>query len=183
MDNELRVKDNLVIEIYLEEIALGNKDSLMKLYNLTRTSVFGFAFSILQNVSDSEDVTQDVYVNIYKYASMYNRMNKPMAWILRITRNLCLEHIRKDKKHSHSSLEDIDKVISVNDSHYDKLFVKITKNNKMPQFALRHFENLIKWVRCFLLKSKRADLLKRLHNLRKLLFVFRQTRKCFQVKR
>lgn len=124
MDNELRVKDNLVIEIYLEEIALGNKDSLMKLYNLTRTSVFGFAFSILQNVSDSEDVTQDVYVNIYKYASMYNRMNKPMAWILRITRNLCLEHIRKDKKHSHSSLDDIDKVISVNDSHYDKLFVK-----------------------------------------------------------
>ena len=69
-------------EIYILDIASGSKEALEILYNKTRSYVYGYAFSMLNNVTDAEDIMQDTYVNIYKYASMYNPRNKPLAWIL-----------------------------------------------------------------------------------------------------
>lgn len=91
------LNDNL-IDNYLAQIADHDKDALAKLYYLTKDAVYGFALSILKNMADAEDVLQSTYVQIYSAAGGYKSMGKPLAWILTITRNLCLMKIREYKK-------------------------------------------------------------------------------------
>ena len=90
---------NKLLDIYLERIKDGDKLSLENLYNLTKDSVYAYSLSILKNKHLAEEVLQDTYINIYENANLYNSRNKPLAWILTITRNNCLKKINKEKKH------------------------------------------------------------------------------------
>ena len=84
---------NKLLDIYLERIKDGDKLSLENLYNLTKDSVYAYSLSILKNKHLAEEVLQDTYINIYENANLYNSRNKPLAWILTITRNNCLKKI------------------------------------------------------------------------------------------
>lgn len=75
----------------IEKIAAGDRDALASLYEQTNKSVYGFALSILKDTHDAQDVLQDCYLHIYSAAGSYRSQGKPMAWILTITRNLCLK--------------------------------------------------------------------------------------------
>jgi RNA polymerase sigma-70 factor (ECF subfamily) len=80
------------------KIAGGDKDALGELYQNVKNAVYGFALSIVQNAQEAEDVLQDTFVSVYTSAGNYRKMGKPMAWILTITRNLCLMKIRDRRK-------------------------------------------------------------------------------------
>lgn len=115
-----------IYENYIFDIADGNKVALEELYSKTRTYVYGYALSMLSNVNDAEDVMQDTYVNIYKYASMYNPRNKPLAWILTITKNLCLNKLKKMKNKKEVDISEVEHKITKGkkDEHHDYVFVK-----------------------------------------------------------
>lgn len=104
-------------EIYILDISNGSKEALELLYNKTKSYVYGYAFSMLNNVTDAEDVMQDTYVNIYKYASMYNPRNKPLAWILTITKNLCLNKLKQKKRRKETDISDIEHIITKDKKH------------------------------------------------------------------
>ncbi|MEF9971652.1 MAG: RNA polymerase sigma factor [Oscillospiraceae bacterium] len=86
------------IELYLSEIAAGEKSALSALYEETRIAVYGFALSIVKNVCDAEDVLQETYVKIWLSAAGYSARGKPMAWILTITKNLAKSMLRERGK-------------------------------------------------------------------------------------
>lgn len=115
-----------IYETYIFDIADGNKVALEELYSKTRTYVYGYALSMLSNVNDAEDVMQDTYVNIYKYASMYNPRNKPLAWILTITKNLCLNKLKKMKNKKEVDISELEHKITKGkkNEHHDYVFVK-----------------------------------------------------------
>lgn len=95
------------MDAYLDEciakIANRNPGSmasgaLSDLYRETSTAIFAYALSILKHRQDAEDVLHDCFVQIYNSAGQYKSSGKPMAWILTITRNLCLQKFRRDAK-------------------------------------------------------------------------------------
>ncbi len=92
-------------EQMLLQIADGDSAAFAELYETTKSDVYGFALSILKNVHEAEDVMQEVYIKIHHSADTYQPQGKPMAWILTITRNLCLNHLRSVRHH-----EDIDEI-------------------------------------------------------------------------
>nr|MDD6336509.1 RNA polymerase sigma factor [bacterium] len=79
----------------LGRIAQGDLSALETLYHQTKSAVYGFALSILKDVSDAEEVMQDVYLRVYSGAVGYQPQGKPMAWLLTITRHLALTTLRK----------------------------------------------------------------------------------------
>ncbi len=83
------------LEQYIEAVAAGDRDALGCLYEETRTAVFVFALSIVQNRQDAEDVLQDVYVQIWQSAGGYRAMGRPLAWIFTITRNFARMSLRR----------------------------------------------------------------------------------------
>jgi RNA polymerase sigma-70 factor (ECF subfamily) len=58
--------------------------------------VFGFAFYLLRNQEDAEDVTQEVFINLWRHWKNIDR-KKMEAWIMKTTRNRCIDVIRKRK--------------------------------------------------------------------------------------
>ncbi|PWJ55925.1 RNA polymerase sigma-70 factor (ECF subfamily) [Dyadobacter jejuensis] len=70
------------------------------LYDSFSTKVYNTALSYLQNVEDAEEVTQDVFLKVYQYASKFNEEAAVSTWIYRITVNSSLNFIKKKKRFS-----------------------------------------------------------------------------------
>lgn len=90
----------------LFRLAQGETAALEPLYRETSASVYGFALSILKNTHDAEDILHDCYLHICGAAGSYRSTGKPMAWILTIVRNLCLQKLRQAKKQCDLPQED-----------------------------------------------------------------------------
>lgn len=82
------------LEALIVRVAAGDDAAFAALYDATRTAVYAFALSMLRNSHDAEDVMQDCYVAVHASAGEYRPFGKPMAWIITITRNLCLRRLR-----------------------------------------------------------------------------------------
>lgn len=89
-----------VISKCIVSIAQGDNSCLETLYKETSVQIYSFALSILKNSHDAEDVLHDVYLSVIASASTYEHRGKPMAWMLTITRNLCLMKLRQHKKNA-----------------------------------------------------------------------------------
>ena len=76
-------------------IAANDKHALESLYVETKTAVYGFILSIVRNSYTAEDIMQETYIKIFASASGYVARGKPMAWILKIARNLSLMKLRE----------------------------------------------------------------------------------------
>ncbi len=89
----LDIHDELIYRI-------ANKDNkaLETLYEKANKAIYAFAYSILKNPHDAQDVMQDTLIKVYTAAHTYKGQGKPMAWIFTITRNLALTKIRSSKK-------------------------------------------------------------------------------------
>lgn len=103
-------QDQNLIEEQLLRIAKKDKEALSYVYNQTKTSVYGFALSILKNPYDAEDVLQETYITIYSAADKYEPQGKPLAWIFTIAKNLCFMKLREGKKMAEWSEEKFEKI-------------------------------------------------------------------------
>ncbi len=85
-------------ESVILRIGQNDQEALRTLYEQTNQAVYGFAYSILKNPQDAQDVLQDTFIQIHAAAPSYQCQGKPMAWILTITRNLALAKFRVAKR-------------------------------------------------------------------------------------
>lgn len=89
---------NRDLDRWIRDTAQGDRDALKDLYRAAAPSVYAYALSILGNRYDAEDVLHDCFVTIQLSAGSYRPQDKPMAWIITITRNLCLKQLRSQKR-------------------------------------------------------------------------------------
>lgn len=117
--------DPEAVEQCLFRIREQDPEALEEFYYRTSTSVYGFALSILKNAQDAEDVMHDLYLLVWSGAGTYRAAGKPMAWVLTITRNLCLQKLREYRKRSDIPQEDWETYIGGNSkmSPEDKLIL------------------------------------------------------------
>lgn len=87
------------LDAFLSRIAKEkDKEALSQLYHATSTSVYAYALSILKNAQEAEDVLQDCYLCVFSSAHTYRSMGKPLAWMMSITKNLCLQRLREQQR-------------------------------------------------------------------------------------
>lgn len=117
--------DPEAVELCLLGIREQDPKALEEFYYRTSASVFGFALSVLKNTQDAEDVMHDLYLQIWSGIGIYRAAGKPMAWVLTITRNLCLQKLREYRKRSDIPQEDWETYIGGSDkmSPEDKLIL------------------------------------------------------------
>ena len=91
---------------FIDRIAHGDTQALEALYHTTSAGVYAYALSVLKNSHDAEDVLQDCFLRIHDSASTYRSQDKPMAWILTITKNLCYKRLDQQRKMGCEPLEE-----------------------------------------------------------------------------
>jgi RNA polymerase sigma-70 factor (ECF subfamily) len=73
----------------------GDRDALRFLYVRYADNIYGYVRSILRDEHAAEDITQDVFAKLPTALARYEPRSVPFAaWILRVARNLALDHIR-----------------------------------------------------------------------------------------
>lgn len=102
------------VEQCLSAIQKQEISALEELYRRTSASVFGYALSVLKNAQDAEDVMHDLYMLVWSGAEKYRAQGKPMAWIMTVTRNLCLQKCREYRRRSDIPQEDWESYIGGN---------------------------------------------------------------------
>ena len=104
------VEDRHKLQQLLIHIAGGEREALAELYQRTRAAVYGLALSYLKNAHDAQDLTQDVYVQVWDCAEQYRLTGSPMGWLLAVCRNLCLMRLRREERHAALSEEEWDAI-------------------------------------------------------------------------
>jgi RNA polymerase sigma-70 factor (ECF subfamily) len=80
----------------IAHIARGDQRAFAALYDATSAFVYGLALRILREQSAAEEVTIDVYMQVYRQASHYDsRRGTPSAWLLTLTRSRAIDTLRK----------------------------------------------------------------------------------------
>ena len=98
----LVIDDDLMIRV-----AEGDQEAFSTLYTLAGKSIYAYALSILKNPEDAEDILQDTFLKVRSAASLYQSPGNVLAWILTISRNLCLMKLRRRKFISSQPLEEL----------------------------------------------------------------------------
>ena len=95
----------------LQGIARGEQDSFAAFYDQTNRLVFGLATRVLNDRSVAEDVTMDVYMQVWKQASQFETMRgAPLSWLMTITRTRAIDRLRASSHLRHES-ETLDNVM------------------------------------------------------------------------
>jgi RNA polymerase sigma-70 factor (ECF subfamily) len=72
--------------------------SFKELVDSHKTRVFNTAISFLQNKEDAEDVTQEVFIEVYHSLEKFKGQSSVSTWIYRIAVNKSLDHLRKKNR-------------------------------------------------------------------------------------
>lgn len=80
----------------LAAVAKGDKDAATVFVKRFQRRVYGLALAILSDRQLAEDAAQEVFVKIWKGAASYeSRRGSVETWLLTITRNVSIDHLRK----------------------------------------------------------------------------------------
>lgn len=104
-----------LIESRLRMLAEGDSAAMEQIYELTRTAVYAYALSLLKNSFDAEDVMHDCYLRLYASAGAYDPRGKPMAYILRIVRNLCRDRLAERARRAEVTEEEWGSLLRTDD--------------------------------------------------------------------
>ncbi len=82
----------------IKKIIEGNQLYFKKLVDQYQSMVLNTCFQITQNKEDAEDITQEVFIEVYRSINKFNQHSKLSTWLYRIAVNKSLNFLRKNKK-------------------------------------------------------------------------------------
>lgn len=89
----------------MELVSAGNADAFAQLVERHQRLVIGTVSRMLGNNSDAEDIGQQVFVRVWKSAKRYVPRAKFTTWLLKITRNLVFNELRRRSRHAQVALQ------------------------------------------------------------------------------
>jgi RNA polymerase sigma-70 factor (ECF subfamily) len=74
----------------------GDRDALRFLYVRYSDNVYGYVRSIVRDEREAEDLTQQVFMKLITAIMQYTDRGVPFSgWLLRLARNVALDHLRR----------------------------------------------------------------------------------------
>jgi RNA polymerase sigma-70 factor (ECF subfamily) len=86
-------------------ISRGDTAALEELIGRHQTLVIGTVARMLGSNSEVEDIAQQVFIRVWKSAARYEPRAKFTTWLLKITRNLVFNELRRSKRHAHVPMQ------------------------------------------------------------------------------
>jgi len=76
----------------------GDREALGFLYARYADNVCGYVRSIVHDQHEAEDITQQVFAKLIRVIGSYEQRDVPFfAWILRVARNVAVDHVRHQR--------------------------------------------------------------------------------------
>ena len=82
----------------IEQLKEGDESAFKFIVDNWKDMVYNTALSIVQQPQDAEDVTQEVFVQVYQSVHGFKRESKFSTWLYKITLSKAMDHERKKKR-------------------------------------------------------------------------------------
>lgn len=132
----------------------GDMAAFEELVARHRDKIFARALSLVRNEEDAIDLSQEAWIKSWQRLKQFQGESSFATWMTRIVINLCLDQLRKQKRHRAESIEQLDEelggverqmpVVTINPSaglERDELRKKIDK--ALGQLSVEHRTVLI----------------------------------------
>ncbi len=84
-------------EALIKKALKGNHRAWVKLVRRFESDVFNYLIRMLGNVEDAKDLTQEVFISVYKSLQSFRGDSAFKTWLLKIARFRCVEFYRKHR--------------------------------------------------------------------------------------
>ncbi len=84
----------------------GDRAAFSQLVRRHQGSLFNFAIRQVRVPQVAEDVVQETFVRVVQNAADFKHEARFTTWVYTITRNLCIDHLRKRALRKHPSLDE-----------------------------------------------------------------------------
>lgn len=89
------------LEELLGHVARGDEQAFGQVYDLISPSVYGLVRRILRDPAQSEEVAQEVLVEVWRSACRYDaRRGSPQAWVMTLAHRRAVDRVRSEQANS-----------------------------------------------------------------------------------
>jgi RNA polymerase sigma-70 factor (ECF subfamily) len=89
----------------MQRVQRGDREAFAALVTRYQQPVITFIHRSLGDLTEAEDLAQNVFVQVFKAADRYRPAGKFSTWLFTIARNLCLNELRRRARHPADSLD------------------------------------------------------------------------------
>jgi RNA polymerase sigma factor (sigma-70 family) len=93
-----------VTDQLVQQLKTGSEEAFRRLVDTYKDRVYSTVLSMVQHRQDAEDVTQEVFVTVYRSILSFRNQSSLSTWIYRITVNRCLDHLRSGNRRRKSGV-------------------------------------------------------------------------------
>jgi RNA polymerase sigma-70 factor (ECF subfamily) len=86
-------------------VTQGDMTAFEELVEKYKQPVMNLVYRTVRDATEAEDLTQQVFVQVFKAADRYRVSARFSTWLFTIARNLCLNEIRRRSRHPADSLD------------------------------------------------------------------------------
>ena len=131
----MRVK-TLEEKSLIKNLKAKNEEAFKILVEKYKDLVYSTIIPIIQNIDDADDLTQEVFIQIYKSIKNFKEKSSLSTWIYKISISKAYEHLRyKKRKKRFSILVNIfredDSLIDIPDFHHPGIQLEQKENAKI----------------------------------------------------
>jgi RNA polymerase sigma-70 factor, ECF subfamily len=92
----------------IEQCLGGDQAAWDKIVRQNWRKVFNVAYKFVGKHDEAEDLTQEIFLKIFKALRTFDRRANFQTWIVSISRNLCIDHYRSVRKERQTIAREVD---------------------------------------------------------------------------
>jgi RNA polymerase sigma-70 factor, ECF subfamily len=92
----------------IEQCLTGDQSAWETIVQQNWRKVFNVAYKFVGKHDEAEDLTQDIFLKIFRALGTFDRRANFQTWIISISRNLCIDHYRSVRKERQTIAREVD---------------------------------------------------------------------------
>jgi RNA polymerase sigma-70 factor, ECF subfamily len=84
--------------VLMQRVASGDARAYRQLVDQHLNRISGFAYRLLNDSSEAEDVAQETFERLWRHAHSWEPRAKLSTWLHRVAHNLCIDRLRKKRE-------------------------------------------------------------------------------------
>ena len=96
------------VESLIQQCLDGDERAWDAIVRQYRRRVFNVAYTFVGRHDEAEDLTQDIFLKVFKSLKTFDRRANFQTWLISVSRNLCIDHYRSVRKERQTIDRDVD---------------------------------------------------------------------------
>jgi RNA polymerase sigma-70 factor (ECF subfamily) len=108
MSPDLPAASQDAVETLIQRCLRGDQQAWDAIVRQYWRKVFNVAYKFVGKHDEAEDLTQDIFLKIFKSLATFDRRANFQTWLISVSRNLCIDHYRSVRQERHTIDRQVD---------------------------------------------------------------------------